>query len=158
MPHLIDGHNLIPYAGLRLADPNDEAKLTAMLLRYFARTGRSGTVYFDGKASGASAGASAGGSSRHLTVRFVAPPRTADDAIRAHLARLGAEARNWVVVSNDQAVRRAASLAGARAVTSGDFARDLRSAASPAADEKPEGGLTPDELDEFERLFRDRPS
>jgi len=67
MPHLIDGHNLIPHAGLRLADPNDEAKLTAMLLRYFARTGRSGTVYFDGKASGAPPG----GSSRHLTVRFV---------------------------------------------------------------------------------------
>jgi hypothetical protein len=154
MPHLIDGHNLIPHTGLRLADPNDEGKLTAMLLRYFARTGRSGTVYFDGKTSGAPAG----GSSRHLTVRFVAAPRTADDAIRAHLARLGAEARNWVVVSNDQAVRRAARQAGARAVTSGDFARELRSAASPAADEKPEGGLTPDELDEFERLFRDRPS
>ncbi|MBM3122283.1 MAG: NYN domain-containing protein [Chloroflexi bacterium] len=154
MPHLIDGHNLIPHTGLKLADPNDEGKLTAMLLRYFARTGRSGTVYFDGKASGAPAG----GSSRHLTVRFVAAPRTADDAIRAHLARLGAEARNWVVVSNDQAVRQAATRAGARAVTSSDFARDLRSAASPAADEKPEGGLTPDELDEFERLFRDRPS
>jgi hypothetical protein len=154
MPHLIDGHNLIPHTGLRLADPDDEAKLTAMLLRYFARTGRSGTVYFDGK----SPGAPAGGSSRHLTVRFVAPPRTADDAIRAHLARLGAGARNWVVVSNDQAVRRAATRAGARAVSSGDFARDLRSAANTAADEKPEGGLTPDELDEFERLFRDRPS
>jgi len=154
MPHLIDGHNLIPHAGLRLADPNDEAKLTAMLLRYFARTGRSGTVYFDGKASGAPPG----GSSRHLTVRFVAPPRSADDAIRAHLGRLGAGARDWVVVSNDQAVRRAAKEAGARAVSSRDFARDLRTAASPAAHEKPEGGLTPDELDEFERLFRDRPS
>jgi len=154
MPHLIDGHNLIPHAGLRLADPNDEAKLTAMLLRYFARTGRSGTVYFDGRASGAPAR----GSSRHLTVRFVAPPRTADDAIRAHLTRLGADAHNWVVVSNDQAVRRAATRAGARAVSSGEFARELRLAASPAVDEKPDGGLTPDELEEFERLFRERPS
>jgi predicted RNA-binding protein with PIN domain len=153
MPYLIDGHNLIPHTGLRLADPNDEAKLTAMLLRYFARTRRSGTVYFDGKA----AGAPAGGSSRHLTVRFVAPPRSADDAIRAHLSRLGAGVRNWVVVSSDQAVQRTARQAGARAVSSRQFAGDLRTAALPA-DEKPEGGLTPDELDEFERLFRERPS
>jgi predicted RNA-binding protein with PIN domain len=154
MPYLIDGHNLIPHTGLRLEDPNDEAKLTAMLLRYFARSGQSGTVYFDGQAPGAPAG----GSSRHLTVRFVAPPRTADDAIRAHLDRLGAGARNWAVVSNDQAVRRAATQAGARPIASGEFARSLRSAASPAADEKPEGGLTPEEIAEFERLFRDRSS
>jgi predicted RNA-binding protein with PIN domain len=154
MPYLIDGHNLIPHAGLSLADPDDEAKLTALLLRYFARTGRTGTVYFDGKA----AAAPAGGSSRHLTVRFVAPPRSADDAIRAHLGRLGAGARNWAVVSSDQAVLRAAEQAGARGVSAPEFARQLRGAGRTAADEKPDGGLTPDELDEFERLFRERPS
>jgi len=149
MPYLIDGHNLIPHLGLRLADPDDEAKLVIALQRYFARTGRQGTVYFDRQ----SAGGPAGTSTRHLVVRFVAAPRSADDAIRNHLQRLRGEARNWVVVSNDQAVRRAAGQAGARSMPAGDFAREVRAAASSGSGEKPEGAPTPDEVAEFERLF-----
>jgi predicted RNA-binding protein with PIN domain len=106
-------------------------------------------VYFDRRA----AGGSPGSSTRHLVVRFVSRPRTADDAIRDHLQRLRGEARNWVVVSNDQAVRRAAGQAGARSMTAGDFAREVRAAASSSPGEKPEAALTPDEVAEFERLF-----
>ena len=152
MPYLIDGHNLIPVLGLRLSDPEDEAKLTLMLQRYFARTGRAGTVYFDRQAPGGAAGTS----SRHLTVRFIAAPRTADDAIRAHLSRLHGEARNWDVVSNDQAIRHAAGRVGARWVSAAAFAAQLRRALQAGAGEKPEASPSPEELAEFERLFRDR--
>jgi predicted RNA-binding protein with PIN domain len=151
MPYLIDGHNLIPLLGLRLSDPEDEAKLTLLLQRYFARTGRQGTVYFDRMAPGGAKGTS----SRHLAVRFIAPPRTADDAIRAHLSRLHREARNWTVVSNDQAIRHAAERAGARWVSAAEFAAEVRSARQGGTDEKPEASLSPDELSEFERLFQD---
>lgn len=151
MPYLIDGHNLVPHLGLHLADPDDEAKLTAALQRYFARTRRQGTVYFDRRAPGGAATTS----SRHLVVRFITPPRTADDAIRAHLSRLRGEARNWVVVSNDQAVRHAAERAGARWVSSGVFASEVRAAGQASAGEKPDAALSPEDLAEFERLFRD---
>jgi predicted RNA-binding protein with PIN domain len=152
MPYLIDGHNLVPFVGLRLSDAEDEAKLAQVLRRYFARTGRTGTVYFDRRAPGGAGGES----SRHLAVRFVAPPRTADDAIRAHLSRLRREARNWTVVSNDQAVRRAAQLAGARWLSAVAFAEQVRSAPSAGATEKSEAPISADDLAEFERMFRDR--
>ena len=151
MPFQIDGHNLIPVLGLRLTDPEDEAKLTLLLQRYFARTARQGTVYFDRRTPGGAPGTT----TRHLTVRFVAPPRTADDAIRAHLARLHGEARNWDVVTNDQALRRAAGRAGARWLSATAFAAELRGTLRAAASEKPDAILSPDEVDEFERLFRD---
>ena len=149
MPYLIDGHNLIPHLGLRLADPEDEAKLVIALQRYFARTGRQGTVYFDRRA----AGGSPGSTTRHLVVHFVAAPRSADDAIRDHLQRLRGEARNWVVVSNDQAVRRAAAQSGARSMAAGDCAHEVRGAAASSLSEKPEASPTADEVAEFERLF-----
>ncbi len=152
MPYMIDGHNLVPHLGLHLADPNDEAKLAAALQRYFARTRRQGTVYFDRQAPGSQAKTS----SRHLAVQFVAPPRTADDAIRSHLARLRGEARNWVVVSNDQAVRHAAERAGARSISCEAFAREVLAAQQAGASEKPDGALSPEDLAEFERLFRAR--
>jgi uncharacterized protein len=152
MPFLIDGHNLIPALGLRLSDPQDEAKLTTLLTRFFARTGRTGTVYFDRRASGGTPGAS----SRHLSVRFVAPPRTADDAILAHLARLRGDSRNWTVVTSDQSLGRAAGRAGARWVSTAAFAIELQNALASSGEEKPEASLSPDELAAFEKLFRDR--
>ena len=152
MPYLIDGHNLIPLLGLRLSDPEDEAKLTLLLQRHFARAGRKGTVYFDRQAPGGATGIS----SRHLAVRFVALPRTADDGIRAHLARLKGEARNWIVVSNDQAIRRAAERAGARWLSASQFAHEVRLAPQGHPGEKPEARLSPDEVSEFERLFQNR--
>jgi predicted RNA-binding protein with PIN domain len=151
MPYLIDGHNLIPLLGLRLSDPEDEAKLTLLLQRYFARTARNGTVYFDHQAPGGATGIS----SRHLTVRFIAPPRSADDGIRAHLSRLHGEARNWIVVSNDQVIRRAAERSGARWLSASSFAAEVRTTRRASESEKPEASLSPKDLAEYERLFRD---
>ncbi len=46
---LIDGHNLIGrMPGLALSDPEDEAKLVALLKRYRARHKRDIVVVFDG--------------------------------------------------------------------------------------------------------------
>jgi hypothetical protein len=152
MPYLIDGHNLVPHLGLRLSDPDDEAKLTLLLQRYFARTGRKGTVYFDHQAPGGATGSS----SRHLAVHFVRPPRTADHAIQDDLSRLGAEARNWTVVSNDQAIRRVAERVGARWLSAAAFAKELGRALQTSGSEKPDASLSPGDLAEFEQLFRER--
>ena len=52
MPYLVDGHNLIPKAGLRLDAPNDEMDLVTML-QEFSRTSRAAVeVYFDGAPPG----------------------------------------------------------------------------------------------------------
>ena len=45
MPYMIDGHNLVPHLGARLADPNDEAKLAATLAALLRRTHQQGAVY-----------------------------------------------------------------------------------------------------------------
>ena len=50
MPLLIDGHNLIgrgQLPGLRLDDPDDEAKLVTRLRAYCARARKRATVVFD---------------------------------------------------------------------------------------------------------------
>jgi predicted RNA-binding protein with PIN domain len=154
MPYIIDGHNLIPSApGLRLSDPDDEARLVALLRSFCARKRTRVTVYFDRGLSGTQPHLGGGG----VTVRFVRPPRTADDAIAAHLSRLGGEARNWTVVSSDGAVQRAARRAGARALTSPSFAQHLSPGGHSRAHEKPEPALSKEEVTYWERRFRDSP-
>ncbi len=154
MPYLIDGHNLIgQMPGIDLADPEDEARLTAALAAFAARTGREVHVYFDRRAPGAPRSQRQG----RLHLRFVTPPRTADDAIRDHLRQLGSQAQNWTVVSSDREVQRAAHRAGARVVSSTTFSRELRAGQrGPAAadTEKPEGVQSPEELAYWEELFR----
>jgi predicted RNA-binding protein with PIN domain len=158
MPYLIDGHNLIgAMPGHRLADPDDEAALIAVLQRYFAASGTGATVYFDRRAPGRADPPRMG----RLTIHFVAASSSADRAIRAHLDRLRGEARNWTVVSSDGEVAAAARRAGARTLTSASFLRQLDgpSTQGPSA-EKPESPLTSEEnaalLREFEasRPFR----
>lgn len=154
MPYLIDGHNLIgQMPEIDLADPEDEARLTAALVAFAARTGREVHVYFDQRAPGAPRSHRQG----RLHVRFVTPPRTADDAIRDHLRRLGGEARNWTVVSSDHRVQQAARQAGARVLSGAAFSRELLAGpgpGDPADAEKPEGIQSPEELAYWEELFR----
>ena len=89
-----------------------------------------------------------------VTVHFVAPPATADDAIRRHLKRLRGEARNWTVVSSDHEVRRSAEHAGARWLSAGAFARLLTAdRRSESDDEKPGIPADPKEMAEWESLF-----
>ena len=153
MPLMIDGHNLIgKLSGVELSDPDDEARLIALLLAYCARTRKPVTVYFDRGAAGSSNPPARGG----LSVRFITPPRTADDAIRDHLRRLGRQSGNWTVISSDSEVQNAARRAGAKTLPSTAFARQLRSGPHQAAPEKPDQDLSPDEIDDLLRAFQER--
>jgi predicted RNA-binding protein with PIN domain len=151
MPYLIDGHNLIPSVpGLRLSDPDDEVALVCLLQAFCIRERTRVTVYFDRGLLGPVPAQDLGG----VTVRFVRSPRTADEAIAAHLNSLKGEARNWSVVSSDGEVRRSARRAGARALTSPAFARRLLPARRPPPEEKPEAPPDEEEVAEWERRFR----
>jgi len=152
MPYLIDGHNLIGrLPGLSLEDPDDEAKLLARLRAFCAREGSSATVYFDGALVNAANEPARSG----VTARFVAPPQSADAAIRRHLERLGRQAPNWIVVSSDAAVAEEARRRRARVESSDAFAHRLLSTTAPSAGpEKPQTPPGPDEIAQWEALFR----
>jgi predicted RNA-binding protein with PIN domain len=152
MPYIIDGHNLIAcMSNIDLDDPDDENRLIDKLRTYCARMGKGIVVYFDRRAPGTNDPSPAGG----LTVHFVTPPYSADEAIRDHLLRLGREAPNWTVVSSDHAVQTAAHQAGAHSMDSLTFARRLLAEEIPAQEtEKPDSALSEEEIAEWENLFR----
>jgi predicted RNA-binding protein with PIN domain len=130
MPYLIDGHNLIPRVrGLNLQQLDDEQELIARLDAYFQVQRKQAVVYFDR----AQPGGSPDLQRAFLKVHFVRPPAIADTAILRHLRRLKGEARNWVVVSSDNAVRQGAEHLRARVLSSEEFAVLL--------DEKSEKGI-----------------
>jgi len=156
MPYLIDGHNLIGrMSGISLADPDDEARLLALVRTFCARERTTAIVYFDGAAIPAGKEAARAG----VTARFVVPPQTADTAIRRHVDRLGREAPNWTVVSSDAAVARAARQGRARVESSDAFARRLADAPDlPDSLDKPEQPPTPEEIALWEAAFKKGPS
>ena len=122
MPYIIDGHNLIPrIPGLDLATVDDEVQLIELVQEYCRLRRKRAEIYFDNAPPGQP-------KARHygqVLARFVRAGQTADDAIRARLLRLGAEARNWTVISSDQQVQLAARAARAQSVSSEAFARLL---------------------------------
>src|SRR3990170_917512 len=139
--------------GIRLEDPDDEARLAGLLRRFCGRTQRRVTLYFDRGAPAETGPRDSGG----LSIRFVRPPRSADQAILQHLSRLKGDARNWTVVSSDLEVQASARRSGAKAMTSREFARLLSQSASTAGpDDKPTSDLSEDELSDWERLFNRR--
>lgn len=151
MPYLIDGHNLIPKAGLRLDSVDDEMELVA-ILQDFARIKRQPLeVYFDGAPIGQA------GTRKLGTVRahFVRQGQTADNAIRARLNQMGRDAKNWVVVSSDREVQGAARANRAQFISSEEFVNLLREARnsvpkSNADDRK----ISAAEVDEWLEIFR----
>lgn len=151
MPYLIDGHNLIPkLAGFSLSAMDDEMQLIP-LLQTFSRVRRQPVeVYFD-RAPAGHAGARRFGT---VTAHFVPVGRTADDAIRGRLARLGSGARNWRVVSSDRQVQAEAHSRHAAVLSSEEFARQLQLAAEEAQN-SPQGQPAPSdrEIEEWLRLF-----
>ena len=153
MPYLIDGHNLIPKVGLRLDSPDDEMEL-AVILQEFARLKRQQVeVYFDGAPIGYD------GSRKLGTIRahFVKLGQTADNAIRARLNNLAKDARNWIVVSSDREVQSAARVVHAQFISSEEFVKILRSAVSSAPQKNTvDKSLSPAEVDEWLRIFRDK--
>lgn len=151
MPYIIDGHNLIgAMREIHLDDPNDEALLISRLRRFCARTRRRVTLYFDRGSPTQQAPNDAGG----LSIRFVRPPRTADQAIVHHLSSLKKAARNWTVVSSDQEIQNFARSAGARVLSSQAFVQLLSTPTSARGDdEKPGAEMADTEIEEWIRLF-----
>lgn len=153
MPYIIDGHNLIPKVpGLSLQQMDDEQHLVEMLQEFCRRQRKQVEVYFDNAPPGGVRARNLGS----VTARFVRQGTTADSAIRRRLANLGRSARNWIVVSSDQAVQAEARAAHAQVVPSETFARLLTQALDDSrVDQGEDVGtvLNPEEVDDWLQLF-----
>lgn len=152
MPYLIDGHNLIPKLGLRLDSIDDEMELIAILQEFCRMEHRQLEVFFDG-APIHQAGTRKLGS---VTAHFVRLGNTADDAIRNRLKQLGKSAKNWSVVSSDRQVQAEAGAARAEVISSDSFAGMLKQAHQSAPKPGNERKLSPQEVDDWLRLFEER--
>ncbi len=153
MPYLVDGHNLIPKLGLHLDSIDDEQALVLQLQEFCRLRRTTVEVYFDGAPVGRSASLKTAG----VTAHFVRQGSTADAAIEVRLEALGRAAKNWIVVSSDGRVQRAARSAHAASISSDEFARQMVSARTRqdlhSGDDIP---LSPQEVEEWEKLFRKR--
>jgi len=153
MPYIVDGHNLIPkIPGLSLQEMDDEQHLLEMLQEFCRRQRKQVDVFFDNAPPGGVRARNLGS----VTARFVRQGATADDAIRKRLVNLGRAARNWTVVSSDQAVQAEARAAQAQSMPSETFARLMMQALDDSrADqgETADATLAPEELDEWLELF-----
>jgi predicted RNA-binding protein with PIN domain len=149
MPYIVDGHNLIPTLGLRLDSVDDEMELIAILQEFCRLERRQVEVYFDG-APTPQAGTRKLGS---VTAHFVRLGTTADDAIRKRLKKLGKSAKNWTVVSSDRQVQAEARAVHAEVVSSDVFAKRLKRARNSAPKSEEGRTLTPNELEEWLKLF-----
>lgn len=150
MPYIIDGHNLIPRVGLRLDALDDEMALVA-ILREFCRVKKKRIeVYFDGAPPGQNGQRKFG----YVTAHFVRRGRTADDAIRARLQKMGNAARNWTVVSSDREVISSAKSVRASYISADEFAQQIEEAKyigqSDAGEEKT---ISKQEVEQWLDLF-----
>jgi predicted RNA-binding protein with PIN domain len=150
MPYLVDGHNLIPKAGLRLDQIDDEQELLARLGEFCRRRRAQVEVFFDGAPPGQARDRTPGA----VTAHFVRQASSADAAIEARLAALGRQARNWTVVSSDGRVQAAARAAHAGLLSSEEFALELsrayRTGVPASGGESP---LSPEEVEDWLRFF-----
>jgi len=152
MPYLIDGHNLIgSMPDIHLDDPDDEMQLIDRLSDFFKRRRISGTVYFDQRGSGMERKFRSG----RVKVEFATSPNTADMAIQRQLQRLKRNASNYIVVSSDRQIQKAARVAGASVLNSVEFARQLGGPSTITEEnEKPQGPLSPDDVRHWQKIFR----
>jgi len=150
MPYIIDGHNLIPrIPGIELDDLDDEKKLIELLQGFLSRSNKKADLYFDRASTGHSHVQSHG----RVTARFVNQRETADTAIARHLKRLGAEARNWTVVSSDEEVKSSAKSVRAKTLSSQEFADQILDQGSALPVDREDATLGDDEVDEWMKLF-----
>jgi predicted RNA-binding protein with PIN domain len=152
MPYLIDGHNLIPKLGLRLDSIDDEMELIAILQEFCRMEHRQLEVFFDGAPINQAGSRKLGA----VTAHFVRLGNTADNAIRNRLKQLGKSAKNWSVVSSDRQVQAEAGAARAEVISSDSFAGMLKQAHSSAPKPGNERKLSPQEVDDWLRLFEER--
>ena len=148
---LIDGHNLIPrMPGVKLSDPDDEARLIRMLQEYCRLRRKRVEVYFDRAPAGWT------GTQQHGQVQahFIPMDTTADAAIMARLKKMGKRAKNVTVVSSDRQVAAAARAAHARVLTAEAFAADWAGLAEEEPEMDPRNRmLSEDEVAAWEQLF-----
>jgi predicted RNA-binding protein with PIN domain len=149
VPYLIDGHNLIgQMPGLDLDDPHDEAKLVERLRSYMLRKRKRCTVVFDGGLPG--------GLSRDLStasVRVVfAHGGTTADAIILERIRNARDPASLTVISADREIIDVAVRRRCRVLSPSAFAAELNAPSVPD-DRDPNSHLTPDEVEEWLRLF-----
>ncbi len=151
MPYLIDGHNLIPKLGLRLDSPDDEMQLVGILQEFARLSRREVEVYFDGAPAGQARSKRLG----TVTAHFVRKGNTADAAIKQHIRRLGRAARNWTIVTSDRDIRATAREAHTSVISSDEFAGQLKRLRDAAQRPAGEREMTPDEIAEWLKLFKD---
>jgi predicted RNA-binding protein with PIN domain len=154
MSYVIDGHNLIPkISGLSLAQVDDETRLIRLLMTFCQKKKSRAVVFFDRAAPGHQGGRAFGA----VSAIFVSDRRKADDAIHDYLAAHRREARNFTVVSSDRQVQRDATSLHAQVLSAENFADLLVgciiSEAAIQGEAQPEP-LSPEEINEWERLFR----
>ena len=149
MPYLIDGHNLIGQVpGLKLDDPHDEAKLVERLRSYMLRKRKRCTVVFD---SGLPGGLSRDLSTASVRVVFAHGGTTAD-AIILERIRDARDPASLTIISADREIVEAAARRRCRVMSPSAFAVELKTPSVP--DERdPNPHLTPDEVEEWLRLF-----
>jgi len=153
MPYLIDGHNLIPKLGLRLDAFDDEQELLERLQEFCRLRRAQVEVYFDGAPPGHASTRKAG----VVTAHFIRQDSSADAAIEARLIQLKKTAKNWTVVSSDGSVQRAAGAAHAGVMSAEEFALDmLKAQTTNMTKSDNESALSPDQVDEWLRLFEKR--
>jgi predicted RNA-binding protein with PIN domain len=150
VPYLIDGHNLIgQIADLRLDDPHDEAKLVERLKSFMARKRKRCVVVFDGGLPG---GLSRDLSTASVQAVFAHGGTTADAIIMERLRRLP-DPGNWIVVSADHEITDAAARRRVRVLSPAEFAAGMNGPTLPDDDADPDPHLSPDEVDDWLRLF-----
>jgi uncharacterized protein len=151
MAYLIDGHNLIPkVAGLSLQAVDDEKQLIEILQVFSRLQRRKVDVFFDKAAPGQVKMQRYG----MITAHFVHQGSTADDAISAHLRKLNRNAPNWTVISSDRQVQAEAHAAGAKVISSEQFAAQLHNILDQQVEtDSSEATLGKTELEEWLRLF-----
>lgn len=150
---LIDGHNLIGQTpGLRLDDPDDEAKLVLLLRSYAARRRQSQLiVIFDHGVYGHPQQLNGYGVSCH----FARSPQDADTQIMKRIQALK-NPRNWALVSADRILVQAARARGVHVIDSRTFGIQLRTPRTHSASQPPEKRerpLSDSEMQEWLRLF-----
>ena len=154
MPYIIDGHNLIPkLPGFSLTDADDEQKLVDLLLEYARIKQTTLEVYFDK----APAGFAKSRQSGRVKVIFVSEKTIADTRIMSRIKSLGNSARNWVVVTSDRRIVADAKAAHAAVLSSDAFAKQVMKTLDTKGDDPSQSReMTPDELDNWLKLFEKR--
>lgn len=158
MAYLIDGNNLLGRVApheLRRKSGRDE--LVAKLLGFQRVTRTRIHLVFDGNLEQTPTAIEV---NPKFTIHFPGEGESADDVIKAMIARQ-TDRRRFFVVSSDRAIRELAKKSGLRPVTSDDFAAELKAAVKERRKQKEmeKKVETPSALEIrlWDEVFKDKP-